>query len=84
MLRVLGGISAPSQERQHLLSGTADARLFGTPVRTSPQIFQCRLTGNIILSYNLLFLSTFMLSGLGMFLFVRGSDWQRRAGFAAG
>ena len=42
------------------------------------------LTGNIILSYNLLFLSTFVLSGLGMFLFVREISGSARAGFAAG
>ena len=42
------------------------------------------LTGNIILSYNLLFLSTFVLSGLGMFLFVREVTGSARAGFAAG
>jgi hypothetical protein len=42
------------------------------------------LTGNVILSYNLLFLSTFVLSGLGMFLFVREVTGSARAGFAAG
>ena len=42
------------------------------------------LTGNIILSYNLLFLSTFVLSGLGMFLFVREATGSPLAGFAAG
>jgi hypothetical protein len=42
------------------------------------------LTGNIILSYNLLFLSTFALSGLGMFLFVREITGSARAGLAAG
>ena len=42
------------------------------------------LTGNIILSYNLLFLSTFVLSGLGMFLFVREVTGSARAGLAAG
>lgn len=41
-------------------------------------------TGNIILAYNLLFLSTFALSGLGMFLFVRELTGSARAGFAAG
>ena len=35
------------------------------------------LTHNIILCYNLLFLSTFVLSGLGMFLFVRRGHRQR-------
>ncbi len=42
------------------------------------------LTGNIILCYNLLFLSTFVLSGLGMFLFVRDITGSARAGFVAG
>jgi hypothetical protein len=42
------------------------------------------LTGNIILCYNLLFLSTFVLSGLGMFLFVREMTGSARAGLVAG
>jgi hypothetical protein len=42
------------------------------------------LTGNIILSYNLLFLSTFVLSGLGMFLLVREITGSARAGLVAG
>ena len=42
------------------------------------------LTHNIILCYNLLFLSTFVLSGLGTFLFVREVTGSCSAGFAAG
>lgn len=42
------------------------------------------LTHNIILCYNLLFLSTFVLSGLGTFLFVREVTGSPRAGFVAG
>ena len=42
------------------------------------------LTGNIILSYNLLFLSTFVLSGLGMFFFVREITGSQRAALVAG
>lgn len=42
------------------------------------------LTGNIILSYNLLFLSTFVLSGTGAYLFVREVTGSRVAGFVAG
>lgn len=42
------------------------------------------ITGNIILSYNLLFLSTFVLSGLGMFLLVREITGSATAGVAAG
>ena len=41
-------------------------------------------TGNIVLSYNLLFLSTFVLSGLGTFLLVRELTGSARAGFVAG
>jgi hypothetical protein len=42
------------------------------------------LTGNIILCYNLLFLSSFVLSGLGMFLLVREVTGSARAGLIAG
>ena len=42
------------------------------------------LTGNIVLSYNLLFLSTFVLSGLGTFLLVRELTGSARAAFVAG
>ena len=42
------------------------------------------LTGNIILCYNLLFLSTFVLSGVGTFLFVREVTGSPRAAFVAG
>jgi hypothetical protein len=42
------------------------------------------LTNNIILCYNLLFLSTFVLSGLGTYLFVREVTGSARAGFVAG
>ncbi len=42
------------------------------------------LTGNPILCYNLLFLSTFVLSGLGMFLFARELTGSRAAAFVAG
>ena len=41
-------------------------------------------TGNIVLAYNLVFLATFALSGLGMFLFVRELTGSPRAAFAAG
>jgi hypothetical protein len=41
-------------------------------------------TGNPILCYNLLFLSTFVLSGLGAFLLVREITGSARAGFVAG
>jgi hypothetical protein len=42
------------------------------------------LTQNPILCYNLLFLSTFVLSGLGMFLFARELSGDRSAAFVAG
>jgi hypothetical protein len=42
------------------------------------------LTGNPILCYNLVFLSTFVLSALGMYLFVREMTASRSAAFAAG
>jgi len=41
-------------------------------------------TGNIILGYNLLFLSTFVLSGLGTYLLVRELTGSAKAGFVAG
>jgi len=42
------------------------------------------LTHNVILCYNVLFLSTFVLSGLGMYLFVREVTANTRAAFIAG
>jgi hypothetical protein len=41
-------------------------------------------TGNIVLAYNLVFLATFALSGLGMFLLVRQLTGSARAAFVAG
>lgn len=41
-------------------------------------------TGNAILTYNVLFLSTFVLSGLGLFLLVRELTGHTRAAFVAG
>jgi hypothetical protein len=42
------------------------------------------ITGNPILCYNLLFLSTFVLSGVGAYLLVRELTGDARAGFVAG
>jgi hypothetical protein len=42
------------------------------------------LTGHLVLSYNLLFVSTFVLSGLGTFLLVRELTGSPRAAFVAG
>lgn len=54
----------------------------------APQMLQAlpilATTGNVILAYNLLFLSTFVLSGLGMFLFVRQVTQNPIAAFVAG
>lgn len=41
-------------------------------------------TGNIVLAYNLVFLGTYVLSGLGTFLLVRELTGSARAGFVAG
>jgi hypothetical protein len=41
-------------------------------------------TGNVVLAYNLVFLATFALSGLGMFLLVRELTGSPRAAFVAG
>lgn len=41
-------------------------------------------TDNVVLAYNLLFLSTFVLSGLGVFLLVRALTGSTTAGFIAG
>jgi hypothetical protein len=54
----------------------------------TPQMLQVlplhAVTGNIILAYNLLFLSTFVLSGLAMFLLVRDLTGRPAAAFLAG
>jgi hypothetical protein len=55
--------------------------LIGQAIQVLPMY---ALTGNIILSYNLLFLSTFVLSGLGTYLLVREVTGNAPAGFVAG
>ncbi len=54
----------------------------------TPQMLQAlpvlAVTGNGILAYNLLFLSTFVLSGLGVFLLVREWTGRPAAAFVAG
>jgi hypothetical protein len=55
--------------------------LFGQTLQILPVYW---LTGNIILCYNLLFLSTFVLSALGTFLLVRDLTGSTRAAFIAG
>lgn len=63
------------------LSLALSEHLFGQVLQVLPIYW---LTGNIILSYNLLFLSTFVLSGFGMFLLVRDLTGDARAAFIAG
>ena len=55
--------------------------LFGQTLQILPVYW---LTGNIILCYNLLFISTFALSALGTFLLVRDLTGNARAAFIAG
>ncbi len=55
--------------------------LFGQTLQILPVYW---LTGNIILCYNLLFISTFALSGFGTYLFVRDLTGDNRAAFIAG
>ena len=55
--------------------------LFGQVLQILPVY---HLTGNVILCYNLLFLSTFVLSGLGMYLLVRDLTGNPWAAFVAG
>lgn len=54
----------------------------------APQMLQMlpvyAVTGNIVLSYNLLFLSTFVLAGVGTYLLVRELTGSAVAGFVAG
>lgn len=87
-LRVLGGdLSA--------LQGFYDTNIFhpqGLTLAYSETLFAqtaqilpiYALTKNVILSYNLLVLSSFVLSGTGTFLLVRELTGDWRAGFAAG
>lgn len=55
--------------------------LFGQVVQILPVYYT---TGNLILCYNLLFLSTFVLSGVGMYLLVRDITGSKPAAFVAG
>jgi hypothetical protein len=55
--------------------------LFGQVLQILPVY---HLTGNLILCYNLLFLSSFVLSGLGMYLLVRDLTGNPHAAFIAG
>jgi hypothetical protein len=55
--------------------------LFGQTLQVLPVY---AITGNIILCYNLLFISTFALSGWGTYLLVRDLTGDRRAALVAG
>jgi hypothetical protein len=55
--------------------------LFGQVLQILPVYW---LTGNVILCYNLLFVSTFALSAFGTYLLVRDLTGDRRAAFIAG
>jgi hypothetical protein len=55
--------------------------LFGQVLQIAPVY---AATGNAILAYNLIFLSTFVLSAFGAFLLVRDLTGDWRAGFVAG
>jgi hypothetical protein len=55
--------------------------LFGQVLQILPVYW---LTGNIILCYNLLFISTFVLSAFGTYLLVHDLTGDRRAAFIAG
>lgn len=77
------------------LAGYWDANIFFPEPLTlafsehlTPQMVQAlpvyAATGNIILSYNLLFLSTFVLSGLGAYLLVRDLTGRPLAALVAG
>jgi len=55
--------------------------LFGQVLQILPVYW---LTGNIILCYNLLFMSTFALSAFGTYLLVRDLTGDKRAAFIAG
>ena len=63
------------------LALTFSEHLFGQTLQILPVYW---LTGNVILCYNLLFVSTFALSGLGTYLLVRDLTGDARAAFLAG
>ena len=63
------------------LTLTCSEHLFAQAVQAAPVY---ALTGNAILCYNLLFLSSFVLSGLALFLLVRDLTGDSVAAFAGG
>ncbi|MFA5909042.1 MAG: hypothetical protein WC815_09730 [Vicinamibacterales bacterium] len=63
------------------LALTMSEHLFGQVLQILPVYW---ITGNIILCYNLLFLSTFVLSAFGTYLLVRDLTGDRRSAFIAG
>jgi hypothetical protein len=63
------------------LALTFSEHLFGQTLQILPIYW---LTGNVILCYNLLFISTFVLSAFGTYLLVRDLTGNRMAAFVAG
>jgi len=63
------------------LALTFSEHLFGQTLQILPVYW---LTGNVILCYNLLFISTFALSAFGTYLLVRDLTGNRMAAFVAG
>ena len=63
------------------LALTFSEHLFGQTLQILPVYW---ITGNVILSYNLLFISTFAVSGFGAYLLVRDLTGDCRAAFFAG
>ena len=63
------------------LALTFSEHLFGQTLQILPVYW---LTGNVILCYNLLFISTFALSAFGTYLLVRDLTGNRMAAFIAG
>ena len=63
------------------LALTFSEHLFGQTLQILPVYW---LTGNVILCYNLVFISTFALSGFGTYLLVRDLTGNRVAAFMAG
>jgi hypothetical protein len=79
----------------HALSRYWDGNIFHPELNTlaysehlTPQMLQAlpvlALTGNVVVAYNLLFLSTFVLCGLGVYLLVRDLTGRPLAAFVAG
>lgn len=88
LLRFLGGDWSALAEFWHGNMFYPERLTIAYSEHLIPQMLQAlpvfALTGNIVLAYNLLFLSAIVLSGLGMFLLVREFTGQPLAAFVAG